>query len=325
MLVGCARQVTRITDGTARSEREIPPRAYATFARARLDEATGNAAGALTGYLEVTRLDSAAFEAWVRIGSIHCKQGDAKESLRAFERAERLNASSATLFVAKASCALAVHDTRSAVAFALNAMQFAPTSQDASRLLVRALDADGRRAEALRYCWAHVATYPNDSAGWQKLSELAPAELSQQLQRRAAEHSAVLPNAATLSGAARTRAELDLQHGLANHDARLTQRAARALRLGTAALSQVAMRFGALDFAFSEGALAVSIQPDDARYWLRQLVLADWLQDDDAFESLLKHPPTSFQPLTEVDRNALLALIARRAYGAAEPTARNQN
>jgi len=61
----CTRHVTRIADGTARQERAISPEAYATFARARLDEAHGDFAIARKGYRDVLRLDAAADEAWI--------------------------------------------------------------------------------------------------------------------------------------------------------------------------------------------------------------------------------------------------------------------
>ncbi|HEY5956981.1 MAG TPA: hypothetical protein VIV60_10530 [Polyangiaceae bacterium] len=313
--LGCSRQITRITHGTAHLEREISPRAYAAFARARLEESKGNAPAAIAGYREVLRLDIAASEAWMRIGILLCKRGDANEAARAFECAERMDPESARLFAAKADCALTRRDARAAVEFATTALAFAPADAEISRLFIRALSEQGSREQALRYGWSHVAMFPNDSAGWLVLSRLlhSSPRIERQVLRRAAQHSAVMSGTAQLSVAAQTRAELDLLHGLAVEDSRATQRAARDLRLGTVELANLTTELGAIEFAYAQADLAVAIEPEDPHRWLQLLILADWLGKDDTFDELLRHPPETNAALSDVERTKLLELVQRRA------------
>ncbi len=321
---GCARSVVRIEDGSTRVERSISPRAYATYARARLQERAGDSLGAVASYLEVLQLDSSADEAWIRLGALSC-QRDLTAANRAFGRAERLNAQSAALFHAKALCSLRHHDFAAALSSADAALRLAPSDPEHDRLVIRIQQARGDQKEAERYAWAHVAVFPNDTAGWLMLAELmaARASLLAQVQHRAAEHLvsqfsySTFPDTSTRQNAPvrldlSSKSRVELEHALATSERRLAQRAARELGLGIVELMSLAYRQGARDFASELANLAGQLQPEDLGIWLRRLELADWARDDVAFDRLLRLAPANLSGTSAIEEGPLLELISRR-------------
>lgn len=324
VLCGCAREVTRISDGTARRERAIAPQAYSAFARGRLQELEGNRQAALDSYREVLRHDTAADEAWTRIGVLNCEL-DKVEAARAFARAERLNATSSSLYSAKARCALRQGNYAAAASAALSALQLAPNDEQVSLLLVQVLRARGNLKEALRYAWAHVAVFPNDRAGWLALAEMADKRPGVQAQvelmargraRDGAANNVVViprrsPHGSTVAGSDR-RARVELEQALAKDDRRAIQRAARDLRFGTLELLRFALEVGALDLAMAQANLAGQLEPDDVMLWQLQLVLADWLGNEVQFRRLLEQPPATPTTTNQPTFQLLQGVIQRR-------------
>jgi tetratricopeptide (TPR) repeat protein len=335
LVIGCARQVTRISNGSARQDRSIAAQAYAAYARGRLQERQGDTVAAAASYREVLRLDRAADEAWVRIGALSCERDRAAAS-RAFFEAEQLNAESATLFRAKAQCSLLHRDFAAARSAAATALQLAPNDPEVSRQVIAVLLASGNLELAMRYAWSHVAVFPNDTNGWVVLAAIvaAPKGLHAQIQRRAAERvSSRYPHATfslpspqrgqfSLDRSAKSR--LDLEHALRDGDARAVHRAARELGLGTLELISRAFELGALDFAHGQVTLAGMVQPDDARIWLERLTLADLLQSEDEFNQLLASAPTLPRGPNSIEWGPLFELIRRRTSTESTPDSNPQ-
>lgn len=321
---GCATRVVRISNGSAQAERSIAPQAYAAYARARLNERTGDRRRAISSYEEVLQLDSAADEAWVRLGALRCSD-DMTEANRCFANAARINPQSPALRHELALCALSHGDCVSARSNADAAMHLAPRDPVHSRLVIRVYLACGAPEQAERLAWAHVAVYPTDTGGWLSLAKIVEKRphLQAQLQRRAAErvvrqyaYWTVLDTAASRHSPTRidlsAAARVELEHALATTDRAAAQRAARELRLGVTELMDLAYDLGALEFAREQAIVAGQIKPHDATIWLRRLDLADRLRNDEEFELLLKQAPPNLTNLGKVDTERLLGLVARR-------------
>lgn len=323
--VGCTHEVTRIADGTTRHERAISARAYAAFARGRLQELQGDPAAALLSYHEVLKLDGSAEEAWTRIGAIRCAK-DYTASEQAFHQAEQLNPQSGPVFFAKARCALLHGRTDVAAVAARQALRFSPNSPEISLLQIQVQIARGVQRDALRYAWAHVALYPNDSAGWLILSRLtdSPVGAKEHLEPgvrarmpRAMPPTAsielVLPNRRRTPPASHRRSRISLEQAMARHDARAAQRSARELHMGILDLLSAAMELDAIDLAASQANLAGQIQPEDPNLWQLRLMFADLAGDDEQFSLLLQQTPKgSASPSPPVDWTPLLEVIERR-------------
>jgi tetratricopeptide (TPR) repeat protein len=321
--IGCAHQVTRISDGSTKQERAVSTQAYAAYARARLLERQGDTRAAAASYREVLRLDSAADEAWVRIGALSCERDPAAAG-RAFLEAEQLNAESAVLFRAKAQCSLLQRDFAAARTAAAAALRFAPNDPELSQLVIAVQLASGNLEQAARYAWSHVAIFPQDTKGWLLLaaSVAGPEGLRAQLHRRAADRISSRYPYATFSPPSQptarrsldrsVKSRLDLEHALRTGDDRAVQRAARELGLGTLDLVTRAFELGALEFAHAQATLAGMVQPQDAGIWQQRLMLADLLQDEEQFDQLLKSVPALPSGSKSGEWGPLFEVVRRR-------------
>jgi len=164
--------VTRMADGVRYEGRFINPEAYAAYLLGVEHEARGEFKEAQEAYLEAHTEDPDSAEVWARIGAVRCFSSEPSAGpaagRAAFERGLELDPGYYGCYLERARCAERARDFPSALTDALAAVARRPQDEPANLLVARALEAQGKPAEARAWLEAyrsyHSATLDTERA-----------------------------------------------------------------------------------------------------------------------------------------------------------------
>lgn len=157
--------VVRVEGGQPVPGRWISPSAYESFLEGSLAEAAGHPDAAAAHYQRVLDEDPAASEAWSRLGAVRCV-ADRGAADDAFARAQSLDPTLASGWLAAAECELARGEAARARTSAEQALRLAPRDPETTRVLAAVLDrlGDLGGARRLRRAYALFAPAPPEPA-----------------------------------------------------------------------------------------------------------------------------------------------------------------
>ena len=328
---GCATtQVVRVNDGRAYSERSIDPRAYAAYARARIHESEGDAAGAAQEYHRVLEFDDRAAQAWIRLGALGCQSEPVNADI-AWRRATELDPSSWQLWLERARCALAGGQLELADSYGREALQYGPSRPEVtllSALIASKLHDHDREARLLL---GAVARQPTHAQLWSAIasSPTMPIALRRyaawQLARLRPVDAAWIPPAhvhrahpsPSQAGTAKRLSD-EFEQALALHNASDTRRIAVLLGINPTELASEALAWGFYSLAAEQARKLLAIDPDDASAWLVALLAADISGNSRELDELLGHLPKHTTNLDAGLLASFLDLVRRRTSLLAE-------
>jgi len=176
---GCAHPsvVERAYGGDLVEGRYVAPEAYAAFLRGAIAEADGRRVDALRAYREAAERDSASPEPWTRMAELRCSAGGAEVTggERSIEHALALDPRYAPAWTARAACAAARGDGRTARAAAARAVQLDPRGDGANVLLARSGEGGVASPGARALLVALTVTAADPVAAWNALALWAKA------------------------------------------------------------------------------------------------------------------------------------------------------
>ncbi len=325
LVAGCMTStVLRVSDGRAYSERPIDARAYAAFARGRIEESQGAVDSAVQEYHRVLQYDSRAAQAWVRLGALYC-QSNAPQAENAWQRAIDLDPNSWQVWFERARCALTSHQLKLADSFAREALRLGPSRPEVTLLsaaVASQLRDPGREATLL---FGAVALQPNHAQFWSAIG--SSPTLPNAYRRYAAQQYAKLrpldaawiPPAhvhhahSTPSQASTTeRLSSEFEQALSRRDASEARRIAVLLGIRPNQLANEALAWGFHSLATEQAKSLLSVDPDDASAWVVAILAEDLSSNSHALHELLDHLP---RRMTQIDAGllaAFLELVQRR-------------
>ena len=317
--------VLRVSGGKAFEERPISPTAYAAYARARLLEARGDLAAAAAQYKLVLAADPESTEAMVRLAVVYC-MSSAEQSAALFSKAEQLDATSAKLWLERASCELRQGQFRAASDDAKRALSIEPALVPALTVVIAASSALNDADAGLVWLRAALAANPSDVRLWNALFEHKRAPRAEQLyaaaqleRLRPRDSSAIPPRRSsgllhrgTQPDANTTLLEFALNHALDHGSVDSARNFATSLGLNPQQMAERALSRGAFSVAAAQSELLLAVNPENSAAWVVGLVAADQLMQSERVAMLLAHLPT--QPLDTQSPlvNSLVELLKRR-------------
>lgn len=310
LLSGCAslfaEPVERRVHGRVIDGRFIDDEAYAQFLSAALAEASGDLEGAERAYRRAAESDKESAEIWARIGAVRCVQYGIEGSREAFERAQRIDPTFASLPFERAWCLANHGDIQAASTFASQAVSLDPTRLDACLLYARLAELRGETETAARWLEGLWARDPSQRPLLEAIDLFALHHDRPSLRARAQERLLSLD---ARSSPTASLAQLD---ALLLTDALDDARAlASRLRITPAALAlrAAALGKGSLAQEQAEHVLAADASSADAR--IASLVAADLRQDKQAFRAALSATPARSSQPSPLGRLLLAELLAR--------------
>lgn len=264
----------------------VSPSAYEAMVRGSVHEAKGELPEARRQYTLAAREAPDLAEPFTRLGAVQCRLGEDPEP--SFDRAWKIDAALASLWVERARCALHQRQANEAAAYALTAMRHAPGDPATSVLLHECLVAARRTESASTVLGGMRARWPDDP----RVIALEKGPLA----------SPAVPRDA-------------LDEALRSGDEAAAERLAKTSRLPLASLALRAAAWGRLPLAKRLAALVFRADPRSADARIALLVAADLERDEALFREALGSGPLEGSidgrpsPLGE----ALLAdVVARR-------------
>ncbi len=324
---GCARFGAPVVERAERGERwqgrYIPVAAYAWYARAASFEGRGQLDDAESAYLEAASADPESGSIWAHIGALRCaqKRDDAEE---AFDRAMDTGNDGAVVLTLRGRCALVQGRFEDALDDGRAAVQRDPRLIGASLLVVGALRALGRSAEASRYMNALAARYPNARIVQEEQRELARQNGDVFRAQLAIE---ALDPEGDSQLAARGHAALDL--ALMDEDLDLARKRAIVLGVSGSELALRAIALGTPTLAVEQADLVLAASPEDGDARIALLVALERTAQFERLNAVLAQPVSapaeSLLPLAVLLFGELLehrsGAEAARAWRAAHPVA----
>ena len=166
---GSEPRVARVYDGRLVEGRYVSPDAYAAFLRGVLSEESGDLGGAVAAYAQAREEDEDDPEISARIGEVRCKLDPKDPEIdRAFARALKLDASSASALAAKGRCALARGQTAEAADLARRAAAQDPRNVALEAFAIR-VGAVGRDPAGREHAIALTVAHGEHTAAWDAL------------------------------------------------------------------------------------------------------------------------------------------------------------
>lgn len=203
---GCASpRVVRVIEGHEVEGRFISEEAYAYYARAAQEEATGGFPERVLVALEgAAREDPASVEVWTKLGAAWCRARDTVKSEEAFARAEAQDASFSPIYRERARCTLfeasswpSISGKRGmwqrALWLAERAVFLDPEDLAATVLTADLLARLGREAEGGRLLAAFSIRQPTSTEALRALRDFARAHKDEALALRAERRLGALP------------------------------------------------------------------------------------------------------------------------------------
>ncbi|MBM4358601.1 MAG: tetratricopeptide repeat protein [Deltaproteobacteria bacterium] len=286
--LGCGRpEVTRIYAGRTHEERFIGDAAYREFTAASELEARGDLARARDAYRRVLDHDAESIEAWTRLGEVECRltgEQGASSAEASFLRAERLDATYAPLWRARADCARA-RGLRDLVAVE-RAFRLDPGEDRLALEFVDALLASRQNDAAFALSRELVARSPGSLDGWRTMNRVASVLGEAAWQRESERRVRSLMRAGRTSpveprgGVDFTAVFEDLVLCLATNEDARARAMATAHRLGSEEFAAVALLAGRPDLALSVALRVLAADPRAGDMRLLGALAARRLGDD---------------------------------------------
>jgi tetratricopeptide (TPR) repeat protein len=334
---GCAEpSVVRVINGHQVTGRFISGAAYALYARAVQEEASGgDLSRALAALKEAAEEDPASVEIWTRMGALYCRAhpGNVAHGEEALERAEAIDPGYAPLFRERARCSLSAADQASTpgarrqrldagLRAAEQAIALDPEDLPAQSLTAELLSRVGRDGDARRLLLAFAIRRPSSLAAVRALSDFGHAHRDEALLRRARRRSREL-GAEPPRGAAARSPLAEIDEALARDDLPAAQRLAHRAHLPLSELAVRAAALGRIATARSQAEILVGADPSDTSARIGLAVAADMAGDPAALTAALAElprgdaiPPILIPPIltppSPLARLLFAELLARR-------------
>ncbi len=290
-------------DGKEFEGRPISSLAYAAYLRGAYLETQGQYAAAVKAYRSALNYDDDSPEIQTRIAKLSCLSGS-DEADTEFSNAISADANYEPAWREWARCALRRGQIGQALRFAKRAQNTAPSSLEATLVLVDVLQAQDAPDAAKRQLLGFVTRYPEDPQAWQSLLEFAMAHADSAWKRQAQLQlerlqfpSQLWPRAPKLprkpvdptSPDADFQDQLeDIQRALRDGELQRARSLSTNIRLSPARLAALALANQRYAIAIEQARFVLRANPNDGDARTVGLLAAHELGDQQAFEQLLQ-------------------------------------
>ncbi len=306
--LGCqsAGYTTRVVHGQPVRGRAVNEGAYAEYLIAVMLETQGEWGAAHEAYRRALSHDDESPEIWTRLGVVACQRADRQGADDAFDEALDLDDRYAPAWLGLGECELQGGRIAAALEAGTRAVGLDPHSVPATLLVTRALEAQGKEAEALVWLRGLVTYVPNDPRAWIALREAAIRSGDLTDEERAG-------RALTrIRGGQAERVEwaaTELDSALAANDLARARAVATDLRLPPAHVAVRAAALGKYALAQEQARLVWRADPNNTEAWIVLQVTTDALADAKASARLGRAPHRTPSPLAA---RLFASLLAKR-------------